>query len=185
MPTSPMVWSFDTDGVLNYYPAVWLEFIAIHTGRIFTSNDAARAVLHDQYDKLKHEYRLSDFKYSVPVNVEAYETVNALKRRGDSVYICTSRPFARYEHMRQRSIEWLRKSGIGFDGLIEKEPENLKEKQCIIHIDDEIDAIKILRDKGIQCILYQREQPVMPLSREVRVITDLRQLLDKNVSAFL
>lgn len=176
MEKKHLVWSFDTDGVLNDYPAVWLEFIARQTGKNFTSVDMAKIGLSEKYDQLKHEYRLSDFKYSIPINPEARETIAVLRRRGDCVYISTSRPLADYPHMRRRSLEWLRNGGIEFDGLLEKSAKNLKENGCEIHVDDELEALLPLKDHGIQCILYQRIPSAVPLFPETVVIKDFREL---------
>ena len=181
MDMKQRIWSFDTDGVLNNYPAVWLEFIALCTGKIFPSVDVAKGALFERYNQLKHEYRLSDFKYSVPVNHEAKETIALLKQRGDTVYISTSRPLGDYPDMRQRTMEWLKKSGIQFDGFLEKNGHGLKEKGCMVHIDDEPDAIKVLYDQGIRCILYQRGQAINQTFSFAPMIGDLRELLHVEV----
>lgn len=175
-----MIWSFDTDGVLNNYPAVWLEFIALQTGKVFNSVDEAKTALGERYELLKHSYRLSDFKYQVPINLEARETINALTRRGDIVYISTSRPLEQYPDMQRRSVEWLKQGGIAFNGFLEKKIEQLRAKKCMIHIDDEMHAIQMLSSQEIQCILYQRKKPFVPASSEIMVVKDLRELLDKS-----
>ena len=37
LKTDPKIWSFDIDGILNYYPKVWLDFIYNKTGICYTS----------------------------------------------------------------------------------------------------------------------------------------------------
>jgi len=137
-----ITWSFDIDGVLNDYPKVWLDFIFQETNRRFDKKDEARACLGEDYWIIKEKYRLSDFKYQVPVNPDAQYLISALKNRGDRIIIATTRPFNRYPFMKNRTRAWLKTNRILFDSLISK--KDLDKVNFDIHIDDELkDILKV------------------------------------------
>ena len=150
------VWSFDIDGVLNNYPDVWLTYIEREAGQRFRSVDEARQSLGGRYEHLKHAYRLSTYKYHVPLNPEAIPVIALLRHRGDLVYIATSRPYEKYPHMRAQSLEWLQRGGIVCDGFLEKRSDVLRDVHCSLHIDDEEESIRVLRAQGIRCAWYVR-----------------------------
>ncbi|GAG06608.1 unnamed protein product, partial [marine sediment metagenome] len=142
-----------------------------------TSTKEARKILGDEYRLLKHRYRLSDYKYNVPVLDDAREVLATLRKRGDIVYVSTSRPFSGYPEMKRQTIQWLTEAGVEFDGLVEKTPESLIEKKCDIHVDDEIETVILLEESGIRCVLYDRKQSLISQSNPFRVISDLRDLI--------
>lgn len=138
-------WSFDIDGVINFYPSVWLDYIFQETKYHYETKDQARLILGEDYWILKEKYRLSDYKYQVPVNPDALYVITALKKRGDRVIISTTRPFDSYPLMKSQTKAWLDANGILFDLLISK--KELYKENFDIHIDDELKDILQVKSK--------------------------------------
>ena len=171
-------WSFDIDGILTAYPEVWLHYISLETEQVFPSVADAKRALGHEYELLKHRYRLSDYKYEVPVLDDARELLTALRKRGDTIYVCTSRPFSEYPEMKLRTNQWLTEAGVEFDGLVEKTAGKLVEKGCLVHVDDEAEPFILFEKSGITCFLYDRTNSLPTQRDSVRVIGDLGDLMN-------
>jgi hypothetical protein len=170
------VWSFDIDGVLNDYPAVWLKFIFQETNNKYTSKAEARNSLGEDYWKIKEKYRISDFKYQVPVNPDAQYLTSALKKRGDKIIIATTRPFNRYPLMKNRTRAWLETNLILFDSLISK--KDLDKVNFDIHIDDELKDILQVKStvKSKKYILLSSTEANSEID-SVEHVSSLRELI--------
>jgi len=170
------VWSFDIDGVFNDYPMVWLDFIFQETNRRFESKDQARDFLGEDYWIIKEKYRMSDFKYQVPINPDAQYLTSALKNRGDKIIIATSRPFNRYPFMRDRTISWLNSKSILFDSLIRK--DDLYKEHFDIHIDDELKDILQVKSfaKSKKYILLSSGENASEIDG-VEIVSSLKELI--------
>jgi hypothetical protein len=164
LKTDPKIWSFDIDGILNYYPKVWLDFIYNKTGICYTSKELAKEKLVGEYHRLKHEYRESDYKYSVQVVPEAKKLISSLKKKGKRVIIATNRPFERYRFMKSKTKMWLNANGLEYDELISK--KELNGDNFDAHIDDKLsDILEVKnRSKDKYYILYGPNEGNVPVS---------------------
>ena len=65
--------SLDIDGPISKYPQCWIDYINIKENSNFTSKQEAKEKIGlENYKKLKHSYRLSDYKANLPVNDDIY-----------------------------------------------------------------------------------------------------------------
>lgn len=148
--------SIDLDGVLNYYPQCWVDFINMETGLNFKDKDEAKAKLSvKKYDYLKDKYRKSDYKANLKVRKEGLNFVEYLKRKGYFIIIATSRPFERYPLMYDMTKKWLDKNNVPYDKLERK--ENIKKYQLDFHIDDEIDDANNINNLGYKVFLFEKD----------------------------
>ena len=172
----PKVWSFDIDGVLNDYPEVWLHYIHKETSERFISKEEAKSSLGESYWHIKESYRISDYKYQVPIKPDAKYLISRLKERGDKILIATTRPFDKYSLMRKRTKKWLESNNIYFESLVNK--EELYKEDFDIHIDDELgDILKIksyAESKGY--ILFSQDTIDSKLEG-IEVVSSLREII--------
>jgi hypothetical protein len=171
-----IVWSFDIDGVLNNYPAVWLNYIFQETNKRYDSKEEARSLLGEDYWAIKEKYRMSDYKYQVPVNPDAQYLTSALKNRGDRIIIATSRPFSRYPFMQDKTRAWLESNSILFDSLIQK--DDLFREDFDIHIDDELKDILQVKTfaKSKKYILLSSSKSISNIEG-VEIVSSLKELI--------
>ena len=109
------------DGVLNYYPMCWVEYVnqSINTG--FKSLDEMKQSLpKDSYNELKDKYRRSRYKACLEPRRGAREFLLELEEKGYHVVILTSRPFDEYPGMRGMTKQWLKKNGFPFEDVMQK-----------------------------------------------------------------
>ena len=170
------VWSFDIDGVLNDYPEVWLNYIYIETNERFISKEEAKNSLGELYWHIKKNYRMSDYKYQVPIKPDAKYLISTLKERGDKIIIATTRPFEHYSFMRENTKKWLESNNIYFESLVNK--EELYKEDFDIHIDDEIGDILKIKSyaESKDYILFSQDITDSKLEG-IEVVSSLREII--------
>lgn len=109
---------FDIDGVLNYYPKCWVDYINEQGFAFKDLNDAKDNLVYNVYTKLKEQYRTSGYKRTLPVRQEAKETLTSIKNKGYSIIIISARPVIKYPVLYQDTLRWLLDNDIPFDNLI-------------------------------------------------------------------
>lgn len=147
------IWSFDIDGVLNDYPKIWLDYIFNMEGLQFNSTEFAKKALGPKYKIYKNEYRLSNYKYNVPVYSGAIKLIESLKQNGNIIYISTSRPFDLYPKMYEQTFNWLKNNNIKFDKLISKNLLGIN-FNFDVHIDNEIAEIKLISNNCTESKIF-------------------------------
>jgi hypothetical protein len=165
--------SFDIDGVLNSYPECWLKYVNKNTKRNFSSKTEAKKKLGiAKYNFLKHKYRLSDYKYSLPVEKNIIILIKKLKKRYKLI-ILTTRPFKKYPKMKLKTKKWLIKKKILFDELHSKNEFILKKyPKILFHVDDELNDCKIFLKRKIKCFLLTKKDS----KKKVKFITRIKSL---------
>ena len=148
-------WSFDIDGTLTNYPKEWLDYVFKKTGKSFKTTNQAKNFFGDDYEKLKHSYRISNDKYEIKIDKDVVDFINKIKNTNGKVIIATSRPFDKYENMKEKTMNWLNKNYIKFDLLIKK--KDLLSFHYDLHVDDDLSQILQLRkNKDSNYILLNR-----------------------------
>jgi uncharacterized HAD superfamily protein len=120
--------ALDIDGVLNYYPDCWVDFVNLRTGteqKFDDINQVKKRLSYLAYKRLKHEYRESAFKASVLANEEAIEFTHILRRAGYFVVIVTARPFDDYPGLMMRTLGWLTANNFHFDDLFNSRKKHI------------------------------------------------------------
>lgn len=109
----------DLDGVLNYYPQPWVDFINQWLDTNFTDlNEAKSSIPYQTYRDLKYEYRESGYKTSLEVRAGAVELTKMLKEKKYTILILTSRPFHDHKSLFKQTVDWLQVNDLQFDGII-------------------------------------------------------------------
>lgn len=150
-----LVFSSDIDGVVNDYPKCFLDFIFKTTQTHYSTKDIAKSQCGPQrYQQLKHMYRMSEYKYSLPYQQDALAFYKTLNERNIPLIFSTSRPFENYPQMLQKTKLWLDKSGIRFIALVKKNTKNFQHYGVTHHIDDEEAHVLKLQRKSEPCSLF-------------------------------
>lgn len=111
--------SLDIDGILNYYPEPWVNFLNSKLCTNFSSlNEAKDTVPYQVYKNIKYEYRESGVKATLQIRPEAVELTRVLKASGFLILIITSRPFSEHKSLHKQTTDWLANNGIQYDGIV-------------------------------------------------------------------
>lgn len=109
----------DLDGVLNYYPKCWLNYIYLKTGLNIKNLELAKQTLpYKSYIDLKRDYRESDYKLNLEIRDGACTFSHFLKRKEFKIIIKTQRPIKEHPCLFKGTIEWLRRNNILFDEIL-------------------------------------------------------------------
>ena len=113
------VCGLDIDGVLNYYPEPWLDFLNGWLDSDFTDLNHAKSIVPYQlYRDIKWEYRESGVKRELSPRAGAKELTHELKERGYTILVLTSRPFDNHKGLFKQTIDWLHGNDLQYDGII-------------------------------------------------------------------
>lgn len=149
------VFSSDIDGVLNNYPECFLDFIFRMTEKRYSTKDVAKVQFgQKRYHDLKHMYRESEYKYSLPYQKDGLAFYKELNERNIPLIFSTSRPFDKYPQMFKRTKVWLDASGIKFVALVKKNTLNFQQYCVTHHIDDEEAHVLQLRRTSDPCSFF-------------------------------
>jgi uncharacterized HAD superfamily protein len=108
----------DIDGVLNYYPETWLDFVADKTGFFYNNlHDMKNEISYNEYTKLKEEYRNCGIKENLKVREGAVELLDYLKSIGYYIIITTARPVNLHQNLMSQTSNWLKKNKLDYDNL--------------------------------------------------------------------
>lgn len=113
------VCAFDIDGVLNYYPKTWVDYLnRVLNANFKDLNEAKRAIPYKTYKDLKWAYRESGEKAHLEVRAGAKEVLDRLHNMGYQILILTSRPFKEHKTLFKQTVDWLNAAGLHYDGII-------------------------------------------------------------------
>jgi len=175
--------AFDVDGVLNYYPDPWVEFINRNSAEKYRDlNDAKRNIPYQLYRDLKYEYRESGVKANLKVRAGAKETLKELKHMGYTILIITSRPFEEHKSLFKQTTDWLSKNKLPYDGIIfgkNKYVEVLtKAPNLRFLVDDHRYYANSVARWNYKAFLVDNQYNQGYLENGVYRIKDLREILD-------
>ncbi|WP_071134462.1 HAD family hydrolase [Millionella massiliensis] len=158
--TAKRIISCDIDGILNYYPECWLDYLAQRCGTRYTTVHEAKNY-EPLYKEYKADYRRSDFKGNLPVRTEGADLLHALVDRGYSIIFATSRPINNplYPDLYNLTRGWLLKNNLPFEVLLFKDSsvEFIDLYPDIeFHIEVEMKYAQAVAEKGIPVYLYSK-----------------------------
>lgn len=117
---------FDIDGVLNYYPDCWVDFVNKRYGKSFSNlNEMKDTLSYNQYRMTKHEYRTSRAKMFLKVRARAASVLGKLHDLGYYIIVVTARPLSAYPDLMIQTTEWLKKNCLQYDNLFFSEKKHL------------------------------------------------------------
>lgn len=179
-PNNKKICSIDLDGILNYYPDCWVDFINRETGLDFKDkNEAKKELSAKEYSSLKDKYRKSDFKANLKIRVEAVDILKYLKSKGYFILVVTTRPFEDYLSLAVMTKKWLDKNNVPYDTVIKKSIDSFKKYPCLdFHIEDEIEDANFISKAGYKVFLFKKSRDNEILHPNVIRIKDLKKILD-------
>lgn len=105
----------DIDGVLNNYPATFVNFVNDRLNTSFESLYTIKASLsYVGYRQLKEEYRQSNYKHNAEVKQHAKELLDYLHDNDFFVFIVTSRELFKNNQL-ERTVMWLKQNKLAYD----------------------------------------------------------------------
>jgi len=160
----------DIDGVLADYTKGFVSFIEEETGTDLSNyqqktynlyNDlAGLAGSIDELKVLKHKYRSSGYKQTIPIISGATKGLKDLKEKGYTIVLLTSRPYKQYPRMFADTITWLKKNNFIYDAILwdeDKEERIIKEfPNMKFMVEDCYDFAKKIADKGYKVCLLDK-----------------------------
>jgi uncharacterized HAD superfamily protein len=122
-----LVAGIDIDGVLNYYPKPWVDFVNSQLGTEFKNlHEVKYNVPFQKYKDLKFEYRECGVKATLPVREGASEVLWQIKNLGYMILVLTSRPFSEHKTLYKQTTDWLESNNLPYDGIIFGEDKYLQ-----------------------------------------------------------
>lgn len=125
--------AIDIDGTLGDYhghfiafAARWLDIQVLPAGtEAYDGSGSFRiwfgetlGVDDTTFRDIKLAYRQGGMKRSMPIYAGAVGLINGLRSIGAEVWLTTTRPHDRFDRVDPDTREWLRRHGIGYDGLL-------------------------------------------------------------------
>jgi hypothetical protein len=183
--------SLDIDGVLNYYPDCWLEFLMLETGTRYKTKENAKVDLGiEKYKFYKDKYRKSNFKANLPARKEWFLVADEFVKLGFEIIVSTSRPILsdKYPLLFKLTDNWLKNNGLNYKHLLFKDELlthhfNVKEN-ILFHVDDEIKYARAFFNNEIDSFLFTSNQHKFEIVEDIKVLTSAPQILNHYESIF-
>lgn len=171
--------TIDLDGVLNYYPDCWVDFINRETQSNFKNkNECKKELSPKKYAFLKDKYRKSNFKANLRVRNDALELLKHLRDEGYSIVIVTRRPFEDYPSLADMTRKWLDKNNVPYDMLVKKSVGSFKRFSNLdFHIEDEIEDANLIASAGYKIFLCGKHYDKKIVHPNVTRVKDLTEIL--------
>lgn len=132
---------FDIDGTLGMYHDHFRQFAQGYFGTLMSSRYDGSTEFHEwldldlkDYRAAKLAYRQGGLKRTMPTYPYATGAVHQARDAGAEVWIATTRPYNRLDNIDPDTVEWCRRSGIVFDGLLYGDD---KYAQLAEHVDND------------------------------------------------
>jgi hypothetical protein len=146
--------SVDLDGVLNFYPANWLDFLNVEQGFLFQNiQEAKKELSYKEYKEFKHLFRDSKYETEAPVRKSMVASLNGLTLLGNTLYVHTSRAIYRTNYY-NKTYAWLLSTGLNFSELRFKTDKNFLANRISVHIDDDVEFLKEAMEYPVELKLF-------------------------------
>ena len=146
--------SVDLDGVLNFYPANWLDFLNIEHAYHFQDIQEAKCELsYKEYKDFKQLFRDSKYETEAPVRESLVAQLNSLTLLGNTLYVHTSRAVYGKNYFK-KTYTWLESTGLNFADLGFKTDSNFSTNQISVHIDDDVNFLTEAAEYSVELKLF-------------------------------
>jgi len=133
----------DIDGILTDYPNCFLYWVSDKYGTMYESIEKMQdSMTIEEYNSIKHEYRISGVKATLPVKEDALRLLELLNDLGYYIWIVSSRPFI----CREDTISFLDLNCIPFNRLTLTPTKRLFIKKIMADGND----VRIIIDDNMQ-----------------------------------
>ena len=171
----------DIDGVLNYYPQTYVDYVNSELNANFNDLNEIKAELsYTMYRNIKKGYRTTGYKENLDVREGARELLYYLKSKGYYIIILTARPIDEYNSLLQQTTNWLKKNNLVYDYLTfykDKDLEILKKFKNIDFVieDNRANANKISK-QGYETFLVNNRYNNGDLEGKVTRVNELAEI---------
>lgn len=174
----------DIDGVLNTYPDCWVNYINIQKGTSFnTLWEAKERLSYADYKAIKHKYRSSGIKASLPVANDAAKFLHWSRQCDLMVVLLTARPVDRYPRMWKDTLDWLNLNELYYDKV---EFSQKKQYEILMRyptmefmIEDNRHTANLVANLGFRVYLINNKYNQGDTNKNVVRVTSLMQVMDK------
>lgn len=176
--------ALDVDGVLSDYPACWVTFINENYGtNLKTLSDAKQRFALSAYETIKHAYRASGYKATIPAKPFASEFTHELKKRGYTIVLLTARPYDRYANMFTDLITWAKNNDIVYDAIIFGKEKHLavvtRFSKMKFMVEDSYEAAMEIMKQGYKVYLCETEENShKAYHKDITRVKNLKEILD-------
>ena len=185
---SEKVCGIDIDGVLNYYPANWINFVndrEVLTKPITDLHILKNELSYNQYRITKRFFR--KLGEPGPVREGSALLTEILKGKGFQIYIITSRPFKEYPKLQGDTMKWLDKHNIQYDGIISDPDKHIRILErfpnLAFMIEDHRYYANLVAKWGYKVLLLENQYN-MGMTEEkvtrVKSLEEVREWVDQN-----
>jgi uncharacterized HAD superfamily protein len=152
----------DIDGVLNYYPDTYVDFVNEQLQASYSSlHEIKDNIPYSQYKTLKRQYRESGYKEDLKVRDWAYELLKYIKSKGYYIIILTARPIDEVNSLVMQTTNWLKKNNLEYDYLTFEKDKDLeiikKFKNIKFAIDDNRHLANNIAAQGYKVFLINNQ----------------------------
>lgn len=174
---------FDIDGVLNYYPTPWINFVNAEKGMVFNNlQEVKNSLSYNEYKRLKKLYRESGVKSELKPREGAIELINKLRSQGYLIVIISARPIYDCPSLYKQTTDWLDSRGIQYDNLIfsdRKQFEVIKfYPKMHFMIEDNLKIANIISELGYTVYLIDSEDNKGKTNKNVKRIKSFEEVLN-------
>ena len=174
----------DIDGVLNYYPQTFIDFMnEVYNFDFKTLKEIKQTIPYETYKKYKAMYRQSEYKNDCQPREGAEQLLKALKANGYLIYIVTARPLFKY-NLLENTIIWLNKNNLIYDYIYCTQKKDFTIFEKFGHVDlviedncDNLEKIKKINGKNCIYINVMNDENKNIKYKGFRVV-DLNKVID-------
>ena len=174
----------DIDGVLNYYPQTFIDFMnEVYNFDFKTLKEIKQTIPYETYKKYKAMYRQSEYKNDCKPREGAEQLLKALKANGYLIYIVTARPLFKY-NLLENTIIWLNKNNLIYDYIYCTQKKDFTIFEKFGHVDlviedncDNLEKIKKINGKNCIYINVMNDENKNIKYKGFRVV-DLNKVID-------
>ena len=149
--------SIDIDGVLNFYPKPLIKFINDKYSLKFKNKEDIRRFFSNlEYEKLKNNYRNSEYKSKMEFNTNLGAKLKEFAKNNRIKIIILTQRLIENHSMLSSTKKWLKHNNFFFPIYKKKDWVENKKKHTnhFIHIDDEEYWYKIFILNKLNCIKF-------------------------------
>lgn len=116
----------DIDGVLDYYPQCWVDFVNASLGTTYKDlYEVKQNMPYSVYKNVKEMYRVSGIKEDLAVRENAAVLLNWLHDQDYYIIVMTARPIVKYNDLLMQTTRWLNKNALYYDFLYFSDEKHL------------------------------------------------------------
>jgi phosphoglycolate phosphatase-like HAD superfamily hydrolase len=141
--------AIDIDGTMGDYHGSFMRFAEQYVGRtwsgpVYNGGGSFREwvcwnlkITASEYRQMKLAYRQGANKRFMPILPHALELCLAVRAAGAELWVTTTRPYLSLDNVVPDTVEWLRRQGIEYDGMLFDDDKYLK-------LAEQIDAERVV-----------------------------------------